>query len=87
MRIYSTTRFNTSNFEHLVIGGEIHEDGTDTIKFLNFHVIFPYAVKAIQEQSEIAKQQQKQIDEQNQNRQINEYDIIFVGSTVDVRPN
>ena len=37
----------------------------ETIKCLNYNVVFTYAVKAVQELSEIVKkQQQKQIEEQ-----------------------
>ena len=44
--------------KHAVIGGEIGEDGKETIRCLNYNIVFTYAVKAIQELSDIVKQQQ-----------------------------
>ena len=54
-------------------GGEIGEDGNETIRWLNYNTVFTYVVKAIQELSDIVKQQQEQIDAQIQqiNRLIN----------------
>ena len=52
--------------KHVVVGGEIGEDGKDTIRGLNYNIVFTYAVKAIQELSDIVKQQQEQIDAQKQ---------------------
>ena len=51
---------------HAVFGGEVGEDGNETIRALNYNAIFSYAVKAIQELSDIVKQQQMQIDAQKQ---------------------
>ena len=45
------------------MGGEIGEDGKETIRSLNYNAIFTYAVKAIQELSQLVKAQQVQIDE------------------------
>ena len=52
--------------KHAVMGGEIGEDGKDTIRSLNYNAIFTYAVKSIQELHTIVKQQQEQIDAQKQ---------------------
>ena len=49
--------------KHAVAGGEIGEDGKETIRSLNYNAIFTYAVKAIQELSQLVKAQQVQIDE------------------------
>ena len=48
------------------MGGEIGEDGKETIRSLNYNAIFTYAVKSIQELHTIVKQQQEQIDAQKQ---------------------
>ena len=52
--------------KHAVMGGEIGEDGKETIRSLNYNAIFTYAVKSIQELHTIVKQQQEQIDAQKQ---------------------
>ena len=52
--------------KYAVIGGEIGEDGVESIRYLNYNVIFTHAVKAIQELSQLVKQQQEQIDAQKQ---------------------
>ena len=52
--------------KHAVIGGEIGDDGTETLRCLSYNIVFTYAVKAIQELSDIVKQQQAQIDTQKQ---------------------
>ncbi|MFM7983316.1 MAG: tail fiber domain-containing protein, partial [Candidatus Fonsibacter sp.] len=49
--------------KHVVVGGKIGEDGTASIRGLNYNAIFTYAVKAIQELSQIVKAQQVQINE------------------------
>ena len=49
--------------KHAVVGGEVGEDGTESIRQLNYNVVFTYAVKSIQELSEVAKAQQVQINE------------------------
>ena len=49
-----------------MIGGEIGEYGKETMKCLNYNIVFTYAVKAIQELSDIVKKQQEQIDAQKQ---------------------
>ena len=49
--------------KHVVAGGEIGEDGKETIISLNYNAIFTYAVKAIQELRQLVKAQQVQIDE------------------------
>ena len=47
--------------------GKIGEERKDTLKGLNYNTVFTYAVKAIQELSDIVKQQQEeQIDAQKQ---------------------
>ena len=48
---------------HIVEGGEIGEDGKETLRVINYNAIFTYAVKAMQELSQIVKAQQVQIDE------------------------
>ncbi|MFM7987834.1 MAG: tail fiber domain-containing protein, partial [Candidatus Fonsibacter sp.] len=52
--------------KHAVEGGEVGEDGVESIRTLNYNAVFTYAVKAIQELHEIVKQQQIQIDLQKQ---------------------
>ena len=52
--------------KHAVTGGEIGEDGKETIRALNYNAVFTYAVKSIQELHAIVKQQQEQIDAQKQ---------------------
>ena len=49
--------------KYAVVGGEIGEDGVESIRYLNYNVIFTHAVKAIQELSQLVKAQQMQIDE------------------------
>ena len=49
--------------KHAVVGGEIGDDGKESIRALNYNAIFTYAVKAIQELSQLVKAQQVQIDE------------------------
>ena len=52
--------------EYAVLGGEVGEDGKDTIRALNYNAISTYAVKSIQELHAIVKQQQEHIDAQKQ---------------------
>ncbi|MFM7980287.1 MAG: tail fiber domain-containing protein, partial [Candidatus Fonsibacter sp.] len=54
---------NINKLRHAVEGGEVGEDGVESIRTLNYNAIFTYAVKAIQELSQIVKAQQVQIDE------------------------
>ena len=49
--------------KHVVIGGEVDDDGKESIRALNYNAVFTYAVRAIQELHEIVKAQQVQIDE------------------------
>ena len=42
---------------HAVVGGEVDNDGKESIRALSYKAIFTYAVKAIQELHEILKQQ------------------------------
>jgi uncharacterized coiled-coil protein SlyX len=52
---------------HAVVGGVIvGEDGKETLRALNYNAVFTYAVKAIQELSQLVKAQQLQIDELKQ---------------------
>ncbi|MFM7985681.1 MAG: hypothetical protein ACKPKO_40850 [Candidatus Fonsibacter sp.] len=46
-----------------VVGGQVGDDGKESISALNYNAIFTYAVKAIQEFSQIVKAQQVQINE------------------------
>ncbi|MFM7981415.1 MAG: tail fiber domain-containing protein [Candidatus Fonsibacter sp.] len=48
---------------HAVVGGTVGEDGKESLRGLNYNAIFTYAVKAIQELSQIVKAQEVQIDE------------------------
>ena len=48
---------------HAVVGGKVGEDGKESLRGLNYNAVFTYAVKAIQELSQIVKAQQVQIDE------------------------
>ena len=48
---------------HAVVGGVIGEDGKETLRAMNYNAIFTYAVKAIQELSQLVKAQQLQINE------------------------
>ena len=48
-----------------VVGGEIGDAGKESIRALNYNAIFTFAVKAIQELSQLVKAQQLQIDELN----------------------
>ena len=52
--------------KHAVVGGELGENGQHTIRGLNYNIVFTFAVKAIQELSDIEKQQQEQIHTQKQ---------------------
>ena len=49
--------------KHAVVGGGIRDDCVESIRYLNYNVIFTHTVKAIQELSQLAKAQQMQIDE------------------------
>ena len=49
--------------KHTVVGGEIGEDGKESLRGLNYNAVFAYAVKAIQELSQTVQAQQVQIDE------------------------
>ena len=66
---------------HVEIGGPIGEDGKETIRGLHFTVAFTRVVKAIQEQSEIAKgnnsYKRKKKDEQDAT--ISTHDDVIVG--------
>ncbi|MFM7986311.1 MAG: hypothetical protein ACKPKO_44060, partial [Candidatus Fonsibacter sp.] len=48
---------------HAVVGGTVGEDGKESLRGLHYNAIFTYAVKAIQDSSQIVKAQQVQIDE------------------------
>ncbi|MFM7989193.1 MAG: hypothetical protein ACKPKO_58755 [Candidatus Fonsibacter sp.] len=48
------------------MGGEIGEDGKESLRGINYNAVFTYAVKAIQDLHEIVKLQQIQIDTQKQ---------------------
>jgi hypothetical protein len=54
---------------HAVVGGIVGEDGKETLRALNYNAVFTYAVKAIQELSQLVKAQQLQIDELKQQLQ------------------
>ncbi len=52
--------------KHAVVGGEVGEDGTESIRQLNYNAVFTYAVQAIQALSQIVKAQQVQINDLQQ---------------------
>ena len=52
--------------KHAVLGGEVGEDGKETVRALNYNAVFTYAVSAIHELDHVVKQQQEQIDAQKQ---------------------
>ena len=52
--------------KHAVFGGEVGEDGKETVRALNYNAIFTYSVSAIQELHQVVNQQQMQIDAQKQ---------------------
>ena len=52
--------------KNAVVGGAIGEDGTESLRALNYNAIFTYAVQAIQELSQIVKAQLVQINELQQ---------------------
>jgi hypothetical protein len=54
---------------HAVVGGTIGEYDKETLRALNYNAVFTYAVKAIQELSQLVKAQQLQIDELKQQLQ------------------
>ena len=64
MRFYCSKVQQIEELKHAFVGEEIGEDGKETIKGLNYNIVCTYAVKAIQELSDIVKQQQEQIDAQ-----------------------
>ena len=45
----------TEELKYAVAGGEIDEQGKETIRYLNYNSIFTHAVKAIQELSDICE--------------------------------
>ena len=51
---------------HAVVGGEVDNDGKESIRALNYNAVFTYAVKAIHELHGIVKQQPIQTDLQQQ---------------------
>ena len=51
---------------HAVLGGEVGEDGKETVLCLKYNTVFTYAVSAIQELDQVVRQQQDQIDAQTQ---------------------
>ena len=52
--------------KHAVLGGEVGEDGKETVRALNYNAVFTYAIKAIQKPHQFVEQQQTQIDAQKQ---------------------
>ena len=56
----------TDQLKHAAIGGEIEEDGKESIRAFSYNAVFTYAVKAIQELHEIVKAQQVQTNELQQ---------------------
>ena len=58
-----------NELRHAVVGGVVGEDGKESLRALNYNAVFTYAVKAIQELSQLVKAQQLQIDELKQQLQ------------------
>ena len=52
--------------KHALFGGDVGEDGKETVRALNYNAIFTYSVSAIQELHQVVKQQRMQIDAQKQ---------------------
>jgi hypothetical protein len=52
--------------KHAIVGGEIGEDGKESLRGVNYNAVFTYAVKANQELHEIVNAQQVQINELQQ---------------------
>ncbi|MFM7984371.1 MAG: tail fiber domain-containing protein [Candidatus Fonsibacter sp.] len=52
--------------KHAVVGGQVGDDGKDSVRALNYNAICTYALKAIQELSQIVKAQQVQLNELQQ---------------------
>ena len=48
---------------HAIVGGEVDDEGKESIRGLNYNAVFTYAVKAVQELHEIVNAQQVQINE------------------------
>ena len=71
---------------HAVVGGEIGDDGQEALRALSYNAVFTFAVKAIQELSDIVMKQQEQIDVQKQqiDRLIN---MILIASLFDTLRN
>ena len=57
---------NIEELKHIVEGGDIGEDGKESIRGINYNAVFTYAVKAIQQLSQIVKAQQVQSNELQQ---------------------
>ena len=66
MRLYCSTSSKIEELKHAVIGGEIGEDGKETIRSLSLYFVFTYAFKAVQELHKLVKQQEAQIEAQTQ---------------------
>jgi len=49
--------------KHACVGGEVGDYGKESIRSLNYNAVFTYAVKAVQELSQIVKAQQVQIND------------------------
>ena len=52
--------------KYAIAGGEVDEQGKETVRYLNYNSRFTHAVKAIQELDQAVQQQQAQIDAQKQ---------------------
>ena len=52
---------STDKLKRAVVGGQVGDDGKDSIRALSYTAVFTYDVKAIQELHEIVKLQQIQI--------------------------
>ncbi len=52
--------------KHAVVGGQVGDDGKESVRALNYNAIFTHAVNSIQELRQIVKAQQVQINELHQ---------------------
>ncbi|MFM7983668.1 MAG: hypothetical protein ACKPKO_30525, partial [Candidatus Fonsibacter sp.] len=62
-RLIAQSVHSIDELKHAVVGGQVGDDGKESVRALNYNATFTYAVKAIQELSQIVKAQQVQINE------------------------
>ncbi|MFM7988178.1 MAG: hypothetical protein ACKPKO_53585, partial [Candidatus Fonsibacter sp.] len=54
---------STDELKNAVVGGQVGDDGKESVRALNYNAIFTYAVKTILYLSQTVKSQQVQINE------------------------